>query len=130
MRGVHYSACSLSYKKIAQFHQKCSLMRDCSLLRRLLLPEYTVLEFKSRPKFDEGIFESYVHLNLVVLGLNYVFKLLLLFAYLFVGLLVTNSLKRQYPGLLIILAPVFICIAALALFYPMHFHTTVHKATF
>ena len=43
MRGVHYSACSLSYKKIAQFHQKCSLMRDCSLFRRLLLPEYTVL---------------------------------------------------------------------------------------
>ena len=27
-----------------------------------------LLEFKSRPKFDEGIFESYVHLNLVVLG--------------------------------------------------------------
>ena len=25
--------------------------------------------FKSRPKFDEGIFESYVHLNLVVLAL-------------------------------------------------------------
>ena len=42
MRGVHYSACSLCYKKIAQFHQKCSLMRDCSLFRRLLLPEYTV----------------------------------------------------------------------------------------
>ena len=33
---------SLCYKKIAQFHQKCSLMRDCSLFRRLLLPEYTV----------------------------------------------------------------------------------------
>ena len=29
-----------------------------------------LLEFKSRPKFDEGIFESYVHLNLVVLDLN------------------------------------------------------------
>ena len=43
MRGVHYSACSLCYKKIAQFHQKCSLMRDCSLFRRLLLPEYTVV---------------------------------------------------------------------------------------
>ena len=42
MRGVHYSACSLCYKKISQFHQKCSLMRDCSLFRRLLLPEYTV----------------------------------------------------------------------------------------
>ena len=41
MRGVHYSACSLCYKKIAQFHQECSLMRDCSLFRRL--PEYTVL---------------------------------------------------------------------------------------
>ena len=26
--------------------------------------------FKSRPKFDEGIFESYVHLNLVVLVLS------------------------------------------------------------
>ena len=29
-----------------------------------------LLEFKSRPKLDEGIFESYVHLNLVVLGHN------------------------------------------------------------
>ena len=28
-----------------------------------------LLEFKSWPKFDEGIFESYVHLNLVVLAL-------------------------------------------------------------
>ena len=28
-----------------------------------------LLKFKSRPKFDEGIFESYVHLNLVVLVL-------------------------------------------------------------
>ena len=46
MRGVHYSACSLCYKEIAQFHQKCSLMRDCSLFRRLLLPEYTVLSLK------------------------------------------------------------------------------------
>ena len=37
--------CSLlsCYKKIAQFHQKCSLMRDCSLFRRLLLPEYTAI---------------------------------------------------------------------------------------
>ena len=35
-------ACSLCYKTIAQFHQKCSLMRDCSLFRRLLLSEYTV----------------------------------------------------------------------------------------
>ena len=25
-----------------------------------------LLEFKSRPGFDEGIFESYVHLNIVV----------------------------------------------------------------
>ena len=25
-----------------------------------------LLQFKSRPKFDEGIFDSYVHLNLVV----------------------------------------------------------------
>ena len=44
MRGVHYSACSLCYKKIAQVHQKCSLMRGCSLFRRLLLPEYTVFK--------------------------------------------------------------------------------------
>ena len=28
-----------------------------------------LLEIKGRPKFDEGIFESYVHLNLVVLDL-------------------------------------------------------------
>ena len=46
MRGVHYLACSLCYKKIAQFHQKCPLMRDCSLFRRLLLPEYTVIDTK------------------------------------------------------------------------------------
>ena len=43
MRGVYYSACSLCYKTIAQFHQKCLLMRDCLLFRRLLLPESTVL---------------------------------------------------------------------------------------
>jgi hypothetical protein len=43
MRGVYYSACSLCYKAIAQFHQKCLLMRDCVLFRRLLLPESTVL---------------------------------------------------------------------------------------
>ena len=42
MRGVYYSACSLYYKTIAQFHQKCLLMRDCLLFRRLLLPESTV----------------------------------------------------------------------------------------
>ena len=30
-----------------------------------------VLEFKSRPGFDEGIFESYVHLNTVVPALAY-----------------------------------------------------------
>ena len=29
-----------------------------------------LLEFKSWPKFDEGLFESYVYLNLVVLGLR------------------------------------------------------------
>ena len=29
-----------------------------------------LLGLKSRPKFDEGIFDSYVHLNLVVLGLH------------------------------------------------------------
>ena len=46
MRGVHYSVCSLCYKKIAHLHQKCSLMRDCSLFRRLLLPEYTVHALK------------------------------------------------------------------------------------
>ena len=49
MRGAHYSACSLCYKKFAQFHQKCSLMRDCSLFRRLLLPEYTVFDEVNRP---------------------------------------------------------------------------------
>ena len=38
MRGVYYSACSLCYKTIAQFHQKCLLMRDCLLFRRLILP--------------------------------------------------------------------------------------------
>ena len=31
MRGVYYSSCSLCYKTIAQFHQKCLLMRDCLL---------------------------------------------------------------------------------------------------
>ena len=31
------------------------------------LVSVALLEFKSRPKFDEGSFESYVHLNLVVL---------------------------------------------------------------
>ena len=39
---VYYSACSLCYKTIAQFHQKCLVMRDCLLFRRLLLPESTV----------------------------------------------------------------------------------------
>ena len=29
-----------------------------------------LLKFKSQPKFDEGIFESYVHLNIVVLALG------------------------------------------------------------
>ena len=55
-----YSACSLCYKKITQFHQKCSLMRDCSLFRHLLLPEYTVfsqnlqtLYFHFSPFFSE-----------------------------------------------------------------------------
>ena len=33
-----------------------------------------LLEIKGRPKFDEGIFESYVHLNLVVLGLMHLPK--------------------------------------------------------
>ena len=28
-----------------------------------------LLEFKSRPSLDDGIFESYVHLNIVVPGL-------------------------------------------------------------
>ena len=59
MRGVHYSACSLCYKKIAQFHQKFSLMRDCSLFRRLLLPEYTV--------FHIGTYERKKHQNIGVL---------------------------------------------------------------
>ena len=43
MRGVYYSACSLCYKTIPQFHQKCLLMRDCLLFRHLLLPESTVI---------------------------------------------------------------------------------------
>ena len=43
MRGVYYSACSLCYKTISADHQKCLLMRDCLLFRRLLLPESTVL---------------------------------------------------------------------------------------
>ena len=43
MRGVYYSACSLCYKTMAQFQQKCLLMRDCLLFRRLLLPESTVV---------------------------------------------------------------------------------------
>ena len=30
-----------------------------------------LLEFKSRPGFDEGIFESYVHLNIVVPDLGH-----------------------------------------------------------
>ena len=42
MRGVYYSACSLCYKTISQFHQKRLLMRDCLLFRRLLIPESTV----------------------------------------------------------------------------------------
>ena len=42
MRGVYYSACSLCYKTITQFHQKCLQIRDCLLFRRLLLPESTV----------------------------------------------------------------------------------------
>ena len=42
MKGAHYSACSLGHKTIAQFHQKCSLMNDCLLFRRLLLPEFIV----------------------------------------------------------------------------------------
>ena len=39
------------------------------LIKELYYAEFVSLalsEFKSRPKFDEGIFESYVHLNLVV----------------------------------------------------------------
>ena len=43
---VYNSACSLCYKTIPQFHQKCFLIRDCLLFRRLLLPESTVLEEK------------------------------------------------------------------------------------
>ena len=33
-----------------------------------------LLEFKSRPGLDEGIFESYVHLNIVVLDLMMFFS--------------------------------------------------------
>ena len=50
MRGVYYSACRLCYKTIAQFHQKCLLMRDCLLFRRLLLPESTVIEKRYNKK--------------------------------------------------------------------------------
>ena len=45
MRGVYYSACSLCYKTTSVCTKKCLLMRDCSLFRRLLLPESTVLYF-------------------------------------------------------------------------------------
>ena len=47
MRGVYYSACSLCYITISVIKQKYLLMRDCLLLRRLLLPESTV--FGTRP---------------------------------------------------------------------------------
>ena len=43
MRGVYNSACSLCYKSISADHQKCLLMRDCLLFKRLLIPESTVL---------------------------------------------------------------------------------------
>ena len=51
--GVYYSACSLCYKTIAQFHQKCLLMRDCLLFRRLLLPESTVYLLLNDKNFDQ-----------------------------------------------------------------------------
>ena len=56
MRGVYYSACSLCCKTIAQFHQKCLLMRDCLLFRRLLLPESTVfpLGWSKSYEFNES----------------------------------------------------------------------------
>ena len=50
MRGVYYSACSLCYKTIAQFHQKYLLMRDCLLFRRLLLPESSVCNTEETPQ--------------------------------------------------------------------------------
>ena len=45
MRGVYYSACTLCFKTISADHQKCLLMRDCLLFKRLLLPESTVICF-------------------------------------------------------------------------------------
>mgnify|MGYP007015527734 CR=1 FL=1 len=45
MRGVCYSACSLCYKTISADHQKCLLMRDYLLFKRLLLPESTVCTY-------------------------------------------------------------------------------------
>ena len=61
MRGVYYSTCSLYYKTIARFHQKCLLMRDCLLFRRLLLPESTVHNYVLR---WSGFFLSDVSLAL------------------------------------------------------------------
>ena len=55
MRGVYYSACSLCYKTIGVIKQKCLLMRDCSLFRRLLLPEYTVPKQFSKVPFESLI---------------------------------------------------------------------------
>ena len=45
MRGVYYLACSLCYKTFTQFQQKCLLMRDYLLFKRLLLPESTVCTY-------------------------------------------------------------------------------------
>ena len=53
MRGVYYSACSLCYKTIGVCTKKCLLMRDCSLFRRLLLPESTVVENTSALECDK-----------------------------------------------------------------------------
>ena len=33
-----------------------------------------LIEFKSRPKFDEGIYESYFHLNIIVLVICHLMK--------------------------------------------------------
>ena len=47
----------------------CLKMYFLKVLQRLseIVSYYKGLE--GRPKFDEGVFDSYVHLNLVVLGL-------------------------------------------------------------
>ena len=71
MRGVYYSAYSLCYKTIAQFHQKCLLMRDCLLFRRLLLPESTVVHQAFQSSNSSGMtftnFELFIFIQICLL---------------------------------------------------------------